>query len=291
MTTSKFHLRHWIPEYGVLALLALAIASVALFASTPPGYADHEDGHDGPEEADDIPLPEDITDPINTNPALIVWFGLPALMMDDKAYTIGETDQDPSPLPAATTETPPGASGVNVTYSVTGLPDGLTLNDSRIIVGTPAATTAQPVTVTYTATAKVVNGDGSEGRTQTATMKFTVTVNTAVAFSAETIEYLRTNLIVYDLKQKKWMGAGDDGKVVLPAASGGTGALTYGLYITKTLQPLTEAAPGITFDSATRKIGGTPPSLDFWWVTYWARDVNGSTATTAATILKRVGGL
>ena len=291
MTTSRSHPRRRIPEYGVLALLALLLASVVLLAQPPSVYADHEAGHDGPEEADDIPFGDAIADPINTNPALIVWFGLPALMMDDKAYTVGVLDQDPSPLPAATTETPPGASGVNVTYTATGLPAGLTLNDSRIIVGTPAAVTAQPATVTYTATAKVVNGDGSEGRTQSASMKFTVTVNTAVAFSAETIEYLRTNLIVYDLKQKKWMGAGDDGKVVLPAASGGSGALSYGLYITKTLQPLTVAAPGITFDSATRKIGGTPPSLDFWWVTYWARDKNGSTATTAATILKRVGGL
>ena len=63
---------------------------------------------------------------------------------------------------------------------------------------------------------------------------------------------------------------------------------------TSTGTPLTEAASGVTFDPATRKLGGVPPSLDFWYVTYEAEDENGSSASFTTTVLKRVkavGGL
>ena len=213
----------------------------------------------------------------------------------DRNYTAGveAQAQDGVPLPEAVTETPGGASYVRVDYSATGLPAGLALSDDRMIVGTPAAATEQPAEVVYTATATVINTDGSEGPTYTAsrTFTFSMSVNPPVAFSAETIESLRTSIVVWDLSENSWLNAGDDGKVTLPAASGGTGKLTYGLDDNDTSQPLTTAAKGITFDSAARKIGGTPESLDIWIVTYWARDENGGTASATTTVLSRLGGL
>ena len=202
--------------------------------------------------------------------------------------------QDSGPLPEAVIETPGGASSVRVVYSATGLPAGLTLNADRMIVGTPAAVTSrQRSVVVYTATATVINADGSQGPTYRAARTFTfeIFVNPPVTFSAETIESLRTSTAVYDLTQKKWLGAGEDGKVTLPAASGGAGGLTYGLYDDQRSRPLTEGT-GIAFDSETRKIGGTPTSLNIWTVTYWARDVNGVTAYAVTNVaVRRSGGL
>ena len=217
----------------------------------------------------------------------------PGDAIDDRAYTAGVEVRDEIPLPEAVIDAPGGISAVRVAYSATGLPAGLVLGDDRIISGTPAAATEQPAEVVYTATATVINLDGSQGPTfrTSKTLAFDITVNPPVAFSAATIESLRTSIVTYDLKQKKWLSSGDDGKVTLPAATGGTGTLTYGLDDNDTSQPLTTAAPGITFDSATRKVGGTPQSLDIWLVTYWARDGNGSTASATTTVLSRTGGL
>ena len=210
------------------------------------------------------------------------------------AYHAGLSSwQDSGPLPEAVIETPGGASSVRVDYSATGLPAGLTLNDDRMIVGTPAVVTSrQRSVVVYSATATVINADGSQGPTYRAARTFTfeIFVNPPVAFSAETIESLRTSTAVYDVAKKKWLDAGDDGKVTLPAASGGAGGLTYGLYDERS-RLLTEVT-NITFDSETRKIGGTPTSLNTWAVTYWARDVNGVTAYAVTNVeVKRSGGL
>ena len=201
--------------------------------------------------------------------------------------------QDSGPLPAAVTGTPYGASSVRVVYSATGLPAGLTLNADRMIVGTPAAVTSrQRSVVVYSASATVVNADGSLGPTYTAARTFTfeIFVEPPVTFSAETIESLRTSTATYDVAKKKWLEAGDDGKVTLPAASGGAGGLTYGLEDERS-RPLTEVT-AITFDSETRKIGGTPTALNTWAVTYWARDVNGVTAYAVTNVaVTRPGGL
>ena len=49
--------------YAVLALMALALT--VFLVSAPSAYADHEDAHTGPTEAPDVPVPDDIDDPIN----------------------------------------------------------------------------------------------------------------------------------------------------------------------------------------------------------------------------------
>ena len=210
------------------------------------------------------------------------------------AYHEGRSSwQDSGPLPEAVTGTPYGASSVRVDYSATGLPAGLTLNSDRMIAGTPAVVTdRQRSVVVYSATATVINADGSPGPTYTAARTFTfeIWVNPPVSFSAETIESLRTSTAVYDVAKKKWLDAGDDGKVTLPPAAGGAGGLTYGLEDERS-RPLTEIT-NITFDPEARKIGGSPTSLNTWTVSYWARDVNGVTAYAVTNVeVKRTGGL
>ena len=55
--------RRRILVYAVVALFALALAVFSVVA--PSAYADHEDAHDGPTEAPDVPVPDDIADPLN----------------------------------------------------------------------------------------------------------------------------------------------------------------------------------------------------------------------------------
>ena len=283
-------------RFTALAVLGLALLAVAfLFSSAPYAYADHEDGHTGTDEAPDVPLDdEDAESASDGSNVFIVGFAS-GVTIDDRAYTAGVKDQHSSALPEATTddttETPFGPFTVSVAYTATGLPDGLYLDDSRVIRGTPTTATSEPAKVTYSATGTVIRSNGERGGSHTVSLTFQVTVNPPVSFSAETVAFYRMELITYDLTQQGWLQAGSDGKVLLPAASGGTGTLTYSLVETSTGKPLTEAANGITFDPATRKLGGVPPSLDFWYVTYKAEDENGSAASFSTTVFKRVGGL
>ena len=282
---------------GVLALLAL-LAAAFLFASAPYAYANHEDGHVGPDEAPDVPFDAgDIADATEGSSVFIVGFAK-GVTIDDRAYTVGVTDQHSTALPAAITENSIGSLvgpfTVSVAYSVTGLPAGLSLDESRVIRGTPTAATSQPAQITYSATGTIIRSNGERGGSHTVSLTFQVSVNPQVSFSAETVESYRRATITYDLEQQKWLDSGTDGKITFPAASGGTGTLTYTLVETSTGRHITEAARGVTFDPVNRKLGGVPPSLDFWYVTYKAEDENGSSASFATTILKRVkapGGL
>ena len=282
---------------GVLGLLALLALAAFLLSSAPYAYADHEDGHVGPSEAPDVPFDaEDIAEATEGSSVFIVGFAKGAAI-DDRAYTVGVTDQHSSALPEAITENSLGSLlgpfTVSVAYSITGLPAGLSLDASRVIRGTPTAAAA-PVQVTYSATGTIIKSNGERGGSHTVSLSFQLTVNPQVSFSAETVESYRRATITYDLTEQKWLDAGSDGKIAFPAATGGTGTLTYTLFETSTGTPLTEAAKGVTFDPTTRKLGGVPPSLDFWYVTYEAVDENGSSDSFTTTILKRVkavGGL
>ncbi|MDD9986417.1 MAG: putative Ig domain-containing protein [Spirochaetaceae bacterium] len=64
--------------------------------------------------------------------------------------------------------------------------------------------------------------------------------------------------------------------LVLPAATGGTGALTYSL---------TPEIPGLAFETAARRLSGTPTETGTWDMTYTARDENGGTAALEFTII------
>ena len=155
---------------GVLGLLAL-LAAAFLFSSAPYAYANHEDGHVGPDEAPDVPFNAgDIADATEGSSVFIVGFES-GVTIDDRAYTVGVTDQHPTALPKPKTENSIGSLlgpfTVSVAYSITGLPAGLYLDDSRVIRGTPTAATTAPAQVTYSATGTIIGSNGQKGGSHT----------------------------------------------------------------------------------------------------------------------------
>ena len=175
---------------------------------------------------------------------------------------------------------PSASDDYEVTYTATGLPAGLSLSSvHRAIVGTPTAATTAPATVTYTATGEF----GS-----TASLTFQVSVAPPVTFDAAARRFCNSTLVAFT--GGEWLDAGDDGTITYPAASGGAGTLTYSLIESDSQQPLSSVASGITFDTATRKLGGMPTEAaqKTWSVTYAAEDENGSRA--ACTTAVHAGG-
>ena len=157
----------------------------------------------------------------------------------------------------------PEASGGDgdLTYSVSTLPAGLEFDAlSRTLAGTPTAATDGALTVTYT----VADSDDD-----TAALTFTITVAAAgtvpvfAAGAAITNQTYPVDVAIADL--------------VLPAASGGDGDLTYSVSALPT---------GLEFDAATRTLGGTPTAATDGAVevTYTVTDANSATATLTFTI-------
>ncbi len=176
---------------------------------------------------------------------------------------------------------PSGSDDYEVTYAATGLPDGLSLSSvHRAIVGTPTTVTTSPATVTYTATGEL----GS-----TASLTFNVSVAPPVTFD-DTVRDFCSSTIVAFTSDEEWLDGAADGTITYPDASGGAGTLTYSLIESDSQQPLSSVASGITFDPATRKLGGTPSqeARRQWSVTYAAEDKNGSRA--ACTTAVHAGG-
>ena len=172
---------------------------------------------------------------------------------------------------------PSGSDDYEVTYTATGLPAGLSLSSvHRSIVGTPTTVTTAPATVTYT-------GAGELGGT--ASLTFQVSVAPPVTFD-ETVRNFCSSTIVAFTSNEEWLDAAADGTITYPPASGGAGTLTYSLTESDSQQPLASVASGITFDPATRKLGGAPASeaRRQWAVTYSAEDENGSRAACSTTV-------
>ena len=169
-------------------------------------------------------------------------------VIDDQRYTVNTAITD-LVLPAAT-----GGDGA-LTYSLApALPAGLTfVADTRTLSGTP--TESQDATeFSYT----VTDEDGD-----TATLMFNISVEPAdemPSFGEAVIDDQRytVNTAITDL--------------VLPAATGGDGALTY------SLAPALPA--GLTFVADTRTLSGTPTeSQDATEFSYTVTDEDGDTAT------------
>ena len=134
-----------------------------------------------------------------------------------------------------TTVTLPEATGGNytITYSLSPAPPaGLTFTPStRTITGTPTQTTNGAVEHTLTAT-------DLDGDTDTSTFNITVNPDHSPSFGSSSVQAQQyfTDTAISDL--------------VLPAATGGDGTLTY------SLSPAPPA--GLTFTPSTRTISGTP---------------------------------
>ena len=178
--------------------------------------------------------------------------------VDAQEYTAG-TEISALELPAAS-----GGTG-DVTYSVSGLPAGLSFDAvTRTISGTPAAATDGVVAITYTAT---------DGAGDTASLTFAITVNASLTFADFFSAFAGAGKVVPT--------ASDDGatirefvvgepvtELVLPAGRGGTAPLTY------SLSPPLPA--GLAFDPITRTISGTPQAEGDPIYTYTVTDVTGA---------------
>ena len=240
----------------------------------------------------------------------------------DKTYQVGvdvnETyteahDQGLPRLPEVTVEfgVEAGEGQYKVVYTATDLPAGLTLGaereveipdsdpvvlpSDRVIRGVPTEATTEAVEVTYTATVTFYTAveDPQEGEptveeagTSTASLTFNVTVNPAdppVTFDAEAQKFFSARTVV-------WVPGSGWRNNVLPEAQGGAGTITYSLINNDTGAPLADGTP-ITFNAATRTIGGTPWEGTSYAVTYIATDENGATAQGYIQVRHGVGGL
>ncbi len=146
-------------------------------------------------------------------------------------------------LPAAT-----GGTGT-LTYTLTSVP-GLDFNaNTRTLSGTPD--TAGTTTLTYTVT-------DTNGASTTAT--FTVMVNAGLALTASGNQNYTRGTAISNL--------------ILPAATSGTGTLTYTL----------TSVPGLTFTASTRTLSGTPSTAGTTTLTYTVSDTNGASTTATFTV-------
>ena len=175
---------------------------------------------------------------------------------NNQTYTMGQTITALT-LPAATGGTAP------LTYTLrdgsgNAVP-GLAFNTTtRVLFGTP--TTAATTVLTYT----VTDQNGS-----TASDTFTVTVAAAVALT--------------DTGNQTYTMGRPIPALTLPLATGGTGTLTYTL-TGPASAALSQAVPGLTFNTTARVLSGTPTTAATTVLTYTVTDERGSTASDTVTL-------
>ena len=181
----------------------------------------------------------------------------------DQTYTMGQTITDLT-LPAATggtgtlTYTLRDGTGNDVDGTDNAVP-GLTFNTTaRVLSGTP--TTAATTALTYTVT---------DERGSTASDTVTVTVAAGVALNAPGDQTYTMGRPIPAL--------------TLPAATGGTGTLTYTL-TGPASAALSQAVPGLTFNTTARVLSGTPTTAATTVLTYTVTDERGSTASDTVTL-------
>ena len=176
-----------------------------------------------------------------------------------------ETDTEPSfgsasvsakrwaPNSAISRFTVPGATGGNspLSYTVRGLPAGVTMSSSRRVSGTPTATGSGTAIVTVT------DFDGD-----TDTLDFDWSVN----------EDLTPSFATASVADKDWTLRTRIAAFTVPAATGGDGTLRYSA---------SGLPSGVWMSSSTRRISGSPSGNDArsGTATVTARDADGDTAT------------
>ena len=177
------------------------------------------------------------------------------------------TEIDATELPAAA-----GGSG-DISYSVSDLPAGLSFDaDTRTLSGTPEA--AGTTEVTYTAT----DGDGA-----TAELTFSIMVNPELDFGDVGSLFGALNGGAGKANPASEHDAGNQWVVDHPIS-------TIQVPDDATLQQLGGGTPpytlsvsglpaGVSFDSATRKIAGTPSEVGAVVVTITVTDANGASAS------------
>ena len=274
----------WPASHIITGLATGAAYDVEVRAASPMGSSEWSKG-----QGETLPSPDHALATATSN--LNVTFGTNAI--GAKTYT-AETrvnklvsGDDIPRLPEVTVDASGDTLYWDVSYSVSGLPPGLSMGSDRVIRGTPGAATGGAVTVTYTANVTTYEGTADniqDGETGSASLAFEVTVNPAVAFGAEAQRFINSNIIAYTPGQG-WENA------IFPEAEGGTGTLTYSLVHESSGQPLADHVSSITFDASTRTIGGTVASGERYAVTFIATDRNGAVAQGYTEVTHREGGL
>ena len=290
MNATRFRTHRRIPALAVLALLALAAAWV--FWPAPAVHG--QDQETAPTVNFDGLIPAQ------------TWTG--GTDVNAKVTPTSDPDGQGFPrLPEATfTNAPANTVGWDVAYTATDLPAGLTMGQDRIIRGTPESVTEVALgSATYTATVSVYvdpNNDQDYSdlteSTYTASRTITYLIQPAVTFNKEAKAFFNSRIIAWK-SGSGWLAdtntrVNDAGisvpayvsSITFPAATGGTGLVTYRLVDNSSGSALSSVASGINFDTNTRTLSGTPApaSQKTWAVTYVAEDQNGSTAVGYLTI-------
>ena len=174
---------------------------------------------------------------------------------------------------AIATLTLPEATGGDapLTYSLApDLPDGLTFDGrTRVISGTPTELQAE-TTYTYTVT-------DDDDDTAALNFKLTVVESASVEVPAGDGADSAPGFGSQTIADETWLQGLVIEPLVLPQASGGNGVLSY------TLTPALPA--GLTFDAATRTLGGTPrEASESRTYTYTVTDADGDRASLTFTI-------
>ena len=177
----------------------------------------------------------------------------------DQTYTLG-TVIDALTLPAAT-----GGDGT-LSYGLTPSVPGLAFDAAtRQLTGTPTAAGTHSMTYTVTDT----GGD-------TDSLSFTITVQTAPP--ADTSPAFPTTGTPGN--QTYTVGTAIS-TLALPTATGGNGTLTYSL---------SPAVPGLSFDTTTRQLTGTPTTAGTYAMTYTVTDADGDSDSLSFTITVQPSG-
>ena len=211
----------------------------------------------------------------------------------DRVWTVGtRVDQYKSDLPnggldflpEAVVVLPRGTLKFELTYSATGLPEGLTVGNDRVIRGTPKAATKGKVAVTFTATGRAFNAAGEQiGETSTASLQFPAEVKPPVKFDPASRNLFTKSVIEYTIGQANPL------KVTFPKATGGKGPLTYWLDNKELRVPISNYAKELSFDPAVPALTSSisdeePVAGQSYVLIYWAEDSNGARAVAYGSI-------
>ena len=174
----------------------------------------------------------------------------------DRTYTVGVAITALM-LPAAT-----GGNGA-LTYSLQPDVGGLRFDaGSRTLRGTPSAAGSHRMTY------RAVDDDDNTAASDAAALRFTITVQEAAP--PDTAPVFQGTIA----NQTYTVGVAI-GPLTLPEAVGGNGALNY---------ELRPDVPGLTFDSETRMLSGTPSTADSYRMIYRVTDADNDTAVVKFTM-------
>ena len=183
-------------------------------------------------------------------------------MVADQTYRVG-TPITPLLLPAAS-----GGNGP-LTYSLAPTVPGLQFDvATRRLSGTPTEAGTHPMTY------RVADGDENTADSDTAVLTFTIVVQTAQP--PDTAPSFGSQMVA---DQTYTMGTPIT-PLLLPAASGGNGPLTYSFVY--------RLVPGLQFDAATRTLSGTPTARvrTGYQIIYRVTDGDENTADSDADVLE-----